>query len=58
MWESLRMSSMNGEYYDYMEDGQLEALAKRKIKSRESIADMLDYLDSDILKRVMQELLG
>ena len=41
-----------------MEDDQLAELARRKVRNKESIADMLDYLDSDFLKVIMRELLS
>ncbi len=47
-----------GEFYEYMEDEQLKELAKRKIQKKESIKDLLDYLESDVLREVMRELLS
>ena len=45
-------------FYDYMEDRQLEELAIRKARKKESIEDMLEYLDGDSLKSIMRELLS
>ena len=45
-------------FYDYREDRQLEELAIRKARKKESIEDMLEYLDGDSLKSIMRELLS
>lgn len=45
-------------FYDYLEEEHLERLAKRKIQKKESVEDMLEYLDGDILKSIMRELLS
>ena len=45
-------------FYEHMEDRQLEELAIRKAQKKESIEDMLEYLDGDSLKSIMRELLS
>ena len=41
-----------------LDEDQMGELAKRKVRNKESIKDLLDHLDSDVLRELVRELLS